>query len=109
MKHTPGPWRLEKGKFDWQLYGYDDYNISSFNIHDAEIEGNPELEKANAHLIAAAPVMLDALKEAHQAMDVLFAKLVNETDATFYPSKSGKPWEAIIKINEAIKKAEGGS
>lgn len=106
MKHTPGPWRLEKGKFDWQLYGNDGYNISSFNIYDAEIEDEPELEKANAQLIAAAPEMLEALKEARNAIDMLFTKLVNETDATFYPSKSGKPWEAIVKINEAIKKVD---
>ena len=57
MTHTPGPWKVDK------LGTMGDYELSSNNyplamlyhsqIHDTE---------ANAHLIAAAPELLDACK-----------------------------------------------
>lgn len=49
-------------------------------------------------------VLLDAVKAQHDAIDVLFALLIAK-DPTFFPSKSGKPWQAIIQGNEAIKLA----
>jgi hypothetical protein len=62
-----------------------------------------ELE-ANAHLIAAAPDLFEALISQHEAIDILFAMLV-ERDLTFYPSKSGEPWEALQQGLAARRKA----
>lgn len=47
--------------------------------------------------------VLDALKAQHQAIDLLFAKLI-KIDAGFFPSKSGQPWEAVQKGNAIIQK-----
>ena len=56
--------------------------------------------------IAAASDLLEACKVQHQAIDRLFAELI-QRDKTFFPSKSGLPWEATVKGNAAIAKAEG--
>ena len=56
--------------------------------------------------IAAASDLLEACKEQHTAIDLLFARLIR-LDPTFFPSKSGQPWEATVKGKEAIDKAEG--
>lgn len=49
--------------------------------------------------------LLEACKAQHDAIDLLFAMLIKR-DPKFFPSKSGKPWEAIVKGNEAIAAAE---
>lgn len=50
--------------------------------------------------------LLDACKGQHEAIDRLFAELIMR-DEKFFPSKSGRPWEAVQKGNEVIHKAEG--
>ena len=62
--------------------------------------------EANTHLIAAAPDLLEACKSQHEAIDRLFALLISKNDG-FFPSKSGQPWEALLRGNKAITKAEG--
>lgn len=49
--------------------------------------------------------LLDACKGQHDAIDRLFAELIKR-DRTFFPSKSGMPWEAAQKGNNAIHKTE---
>ena len=49
--------------------------------------------------------LLEACKAQHDAIDLLFAMLI-KLDPNFFPSKSGKPWEAVKLGNEAIKLAE---
>lgn len=46
-------------------------------------------------------VMLGALKAQHQAIDILFARLIL-LDQTFMATRSGKPWEAMLQGNAAI-------
>ncbi len=50
--------------------------------------------------------LYEACKAQHDAIDILFARLI-ELDKNFFPSKSGKPWEAIIQGSKALVKAEG--
>jgi len=50
--------------------------------------------------------LLEACKAQHQAIDRLFAELI-ERDPAFFPSKSGQPWEAIQKGTAVIKRMEG--
>ena len=47
--------------------------------------------------------VLETLRAQHQAIDRLFAELINR-DASFFPSKSGHPWEAAQKGNALIQK-----
>ena len=61
------------------------------------------LTKSN--VVAVAPKLLEACKAQHDAIDRLFAELIRR-DPNFFPSKSGQPWEAIRKGNQAIAEAE---
>lgn len=49
--------------------------------------------------------MFKACKAQHEAIDRLFALLI-ERDPEFFPTKSGQPWEACRLGNEVIKKVE---
>jgi hypothetical protein len=57
-KWTPGPWRVVDGDF---VYALNDAGHNRFSVSVAKY-GNPRSEQqANAHLIAAAPDMAEAL------------------------------------------------
>lgn len=56
--------------------------------------------------VDAAEEMYEALKAQHDAIDTLFAMLIAR-DHEFSPSKSGRPWEALMLGVAAIAKAEG--
>ena len=91
-KHTPGPWTAEKDyESDWIINGA---NGSLLAI----IEGwTDEIDKADAHLIAAAPEMYEALK----ALRVASGKL--PADLKKCPEMVG----CLIEADAAIAKAEG--
>jgi hypothetical protein len=95
-KHTPGPWTvfvnsysnrpgIEADAFSVVIYGYKD--------DDAGVQGkSKEEELANAYLIAAAPDMLEALKnlenddnhiplEAWQMVQSAIAKATNQNQS----------------------------
>jgi hypothetical protein len=63
----------------------------------------------DARLIATAPKLLAACKAQHEAIDTLFAMLIDRSPPgkTFLPSKSGQLWDALVAGNAAIAKAEG--
>lgn len=111
MSFTPGPWIAE---IDRRTRSAAHHHITisgerhgQYVVFLEQIEGNAELESFddNAQLIAASPQLLKACKLQHDAIDILFARLI-ELDHSFYPSKSGKPWEAILAGNAAIRQAE---
>jgi hypothetical protein len=71
-QHTAGPWSLDK---DWDPFDnstwaiFDDFGTTI--AHVESWDGDEETEKqatANATLLTAAPLMLDALRTALQAM-----------------------------------------
>ena len=109
-KHTPGPWRT--GREDMQSYdGATGEPFASVYCDDerAEMHLGEKLPydiartfgdecKANARLIAAAPELLESLKE--------FVGLAN-FDADTVP-KTTEEWDAMVAKAEAvIAKAEG--
>lgn len=66
--HTPGPWAIETDSDTGELYVYgpDQEDPSNGEVYQALIhsaENNDPISKANARLIAAAPMMLEALKD----------------------------------------------
>ena len=106
MNYTKGEWKvLPKEKFGGGYLGYPitdskgECNIAIIPTHYC----SPE---ANANLIAASPDMYEALEAQHEAIDILFSMLI-ERDKAFFPSKSGRPWEAMIQGNKALVKANG--
>ena len=81
---------------------------SGLSIHDAQIQKKRAYIKAGGVILNSDALedMYEALKAQHNAIDLLFALLIDK-DKTFFPSKSGQPWEAIIQGNKALAKAEG--
>lgn len=65
-KHTPGPWRVDK--IFGLIMGAKGEEIAA--IHSGTEEGRQNLETSNynARLIAAAPEMLDVLKQARHRL-----------------------------------------
>lgn len=57
MKHTPGPWRA-----DWDDNGQ--WYVEPLGVTGSALRGDSGdcIEAANAHLIAAAPELLEALQ-----------------------------------------------
>ena len=68
VKHTPGPWKATEEKIEWQITGD--------GLHVAEIrkamyyKPYQKQKRANVHLIAAAPDMLQALECAAELIKV---------------------------------------
>lgn len=59
---------------------------------------------ANAKAAEGSKVLLDACRAQHEAMDTLFALLV-DADPLFRPSQSGQPWQAMVQATKAITDA----
>ena len=100
MNYTKGEWTIDASPDGhwWQLTATNQDGSKTL------IAQMPYLP--NAQLTAVAPEMYEALKAQHQAIDILFAMLI-QRDKAFFPSKSGQPWEAIIEGNRVLAKAEG--
>lgn len=108
---TPGPWHI---KHDFNVFsgerlvasaGGHANNVQPLKAHAENI--------ANAHLIAAAPDLLAAVRTAKEAFDRL---LVERKDCGEYGTEctlhnAGKSWhyvnEALAVVAAAIAKAEG--
>jgi hypothetical protein len=73
-KHTEGPWELDRDEFVWILSDSTGQSIAEIELQ-ASNEFDPDLRNicieegtANAHLLAAAPDLLAALK-AYESLD----------------------------------------
>lgn len=94
-KHTPGPWSVSKYGDDYNItYNTDGNWLATVYDDDDPFAGRPE---ADAHLIAAAPELLEALKAIQlQALQSSVNSAANEWGR-----------EALDLANAAIAKAEG--
>lgn len=95
----------------WEIEEYTD-GVGVSRMVDDDLENicmiNPvDDEDDLAKAIAALPDLINACKAQHEAIDLLFAMLIVQSPPgkTFYPSKSGKPWEALVAGNAALRKA----
>jgi hypothetical protein len=99
-KHTKGPWvRRGADTYRWQIETVGDVRKATVIARiTTPSKGGPDASDANAHLIAAAPDMLEAL----EAISPMLPRSM--TTATH-----GDPvWtDAIRKVDAAIKKARG--
>jgi hypothetical protein len=55
-KRTPGPWRVARGRAVYSVEDGEGFAV-------AQMWSDPAIQEANARLIAAAPDMLEALRE----------------------------------------------
>lgn len=63
IKHTPGPWEY-KSQFAEHIYSADGEFHIAMSTQDSQTEKKIPINKANFKLIAAAPEMYEALKDA---------------------------------------------
>lgn len=104
MTHTSGPWTCDSA--DWNPS--DGTEVRYYVRHDP-----PDISKANSDLIAAAPDLLNALKQMREAcaaaMRVIVAvdgateRFADELERAGIPDGFGK------RAGDAIAKAEGGA
>lgn len=102
--HTPGPWTIHKNigrKSELGIVAEGAPCIIA-TMHGARLNEWPDIAEANAILIAAAPEMLEALKEAEATIfgpiaDSISGDQMAETGA----------YDVLDTIRKAIAKAEG--
>ena len=91
-EHTPGPWEVWSGN-PWQVFAPRESNGLDGQYHIAGANHNNPNGKANGRLIAAAPDLLEALKEMRERLQVHM--------------KHTEDLMADMKAAKAIEKAEG--
>lgn len=98
--HTPGPWRITEINTE----GFAHVSSSEHGFGDIATTWNDQ-HKANAHLIAAAPDMLAALKECDSRCryDGDYFHDIGDT------ARQDASWAAADAAEAAIAKAEGQS
>lgn len=112
MKHTKGPWEIEKGaplfylKEGESCYFYKrivtpDSIIADVIGQDEEGKDWLDRDEANVRLIAAAPELLEALKASAERWDI-WADYYAQTDSWDEDDE-----KAYNLIHDAISKAEG--
>ena len=102
IKHTPGPWKVGMGgsiRCDYTDKDGDDIIIGGIKNRSIQIGSSPfstpnqKEQSANAHLIAAAPELLEALELCEEALK----------------SAGHEQWVAYRATVAAIAKARGRS
>ena len=90
-EHTPGPWEVDAGlATDWIAFRVAAGSRLTETVCDT-VDGDESERQANARLIAAAPDMLETLKEIR----------------TYFEYTDGVDDENASIVIEAIEKAEG--
>ena len=87
-KHTPGPWTLERDRAK-SLSLYSGSTFIGEVYH--EVDEPSTQEQANAHLIAAAPAMYEALRDCVGRLEAYY----------------GDTYPAVIRGKQALAQAEG--
>lgn len=95
-QHTPGPW-----DYDGYVIDENDRVIADVFINDDE---NWQERNSNGRLIAAAPELLDALKELVESAGWLFYSIHRGT-----MDKPMRGWPDLTRARAAIAKATGST
>lgn len=98
-KHTPGPWKVETHAKNLEVWNQNTH-IATMNMH-YKYEDQPAIDKANAHLIAAAPELLESLGNVIGILENYTGDMPNCIEADLY----GPLKDAYA----AIAKATGGA
>lgn len=98
-KHTPGPWAVDDDNrpgMEWNRHIVSGDNAICFMAHS---DGkDPEQDEANARLIAAAPELLEELRDAVETIKAMSGK-----------DLSCDPHEDVSAFEAAIAKATGAN
>ena len=99
-KHTPGPWTVTTKSIINRIFGYPEVYIAEINFRS----NRPGEKKANAHLIAAAPAMYEALQHALGVCEGE-AELRGDSDSDDYLGGAAAPVAQMIRT--ALAQADG--
>jgi hypothetical protein len=107
VKATPGPWKIEPSVHTGNLniFGVkpgEEYHVGTFTAGTVK---DKEIREANARLIAAAPEMLIALREALPLL-VMLGDYIGNGDVS-QDAPYGRRCRAILNVGDAIRKAVG--
>lgn len=116
-KHTPGPWRVDPRSYAEGARGHVVCNVE-LAFTTLAVRGEPdhlacpskvaldEIGHANARLVAAAPELLEALRETLRALEAHLTKEAQEAGVSRYrlcPCMG----DEVQRARAAIAKAEG--
>ena len=104
MKHTPGPWEIDRFSFRGELPYLIATKFDVICLFQQHNRIRVEDVEANAHLIAAAPDLLAACEKAKQ-----FITNGVELGYIRLPDKPDPALDTLPQICAAIAKAEGSS
>jgi hypothetical protein len=93
-RHTPGPWRVAQfhestGESEPEIVGPDHVDSDDCQFIAGVCEGLPETD-ANARLIAAAPALLEALKDTLHYVEPVAPTLGERIRATITLAEGGE-------------------
>ena len=98
-KHTKGPWKLEEFDSGWAIEtATGDYYIADV-LKSNDANTHETIDAANARLIAAAPELLEALKQLQFEVSINHYSYEDDDDKNSSVTHR--------KLNEALKKAMG--
>lgn len=102
-KHTPGPWSAVIGSSFWTVEEGGGQRIANTLDSECVFIGSDEYNhsEANAHLIAAAPDLLEALESALEAFEEIQGSC--STDRIICQEESQKARAAIAKAKGQAK------
>lgn len=112
-KHTPGPWSfVDHSWCDKSIYASlhetSERRIASLHLAEDASEDEEAVEVANARLIAAAPDLLEALREAEAALEVAIGRMMQLGDVKPRDFKTSEQL-ALVAVQRAIAKATGSA
>ena len=105
---TPGPWKAVRGYSYWEVSPAERKDWEPFTVADCcpSCPGDPDggLQEANAHLIAAAPDLYEAVRELINQVEIAFDWSNDEPGENAYLDAAT---DAINKAKAALAKARG--
>lgn len=106
MKHTKGPWKIETHAGNVEVW-HQDTHVTTINKNAKASYEITAMDVANAHLIAAAPEMLEALEKALHDLEAL--RLSSDEDDYPLEVVSYLDTYMLTMFSNAIRKAKGGA
>jgi len=100
-KHTPGPWRAFRG--EQKRAQREVQHAQGWTIAKVLRAGSDAEADANLRLIAAAPEMLDALRELARV-----ATIIVEHDEYLHPAEIGELWRRAKEARALLARVDRG-
>ena len=101
-KHTPGPWAVDENDHQWITADCDGLIVAEIPYGEGEeTDRHHEINDANARLIAAAPELLEALRD--------MVRINQNKEGYFRGHSHAESGSVYEQARAAIAKAEGAA